>query len=180
MKNGAPKVRPIGGFARIDANKTNNADAHLPPNLQRLPQLPAAAVVDAASVTVAAARGLEARGSLSYAKNTRAHPTLTGGHSCVVTGSETRDLGGFDRVRRWLQRCVPPRSPPGVHSSRGRGRNGRKGDDRGGRQPRWPRQVRRQTSASALIFMFASILANPPLGRTLGAPIFYYGGLILK
>ena len=49
--------------------------------------------------------------------------------------SESRDWGGFDRVRRCRQMGLPPYAPPGVRHVRRRGRDGRRGDDRGSGQP---------------------------------------------
>jgi len=50
------------------------------------------------------------------------------------------------------------------------GRDARRGDDRGGRQPQMPRQAGRQVSASACFYTSETIIANPPFGRTNGCP----------
>jgi len=70
---------------------------------------------------------------------------------------ESRDWGGFDRVRRCHQMGLPPRAPPGDRYSRRRGRDGRRGDDRGGGQPQRPRQ------AVAAMFFRSDRLSRTPL-----------------
>jgi len=78
----------------------------------------------------------------SYEARTRARdphwrPLMRGdGHL-----GESRDWGGFVRVRRCRQMDLPPRAPPGVRYSRRCGRDGRRGDARGGGKPYRPRQA---------------------------------------
>jgi len=78
---------------------------------------------------------------------------------------ESRDWGGCDRVRRCRQMGLLPHAPPEVRYLRRRGRDGRRGDHRGGGQShgcgrRWQH-----------VFTFESIITNPPFGRTNGCPI---------
>ena len=147
--------------------------------MPRQPRLPAVAVVDAASVTVAASRCSEARRSLYSAKHTRAHPTITGGHSCAVTGicpaNRATYLASIEYAVVFRDVCRPERLlPPTLAQPRPQ-------------RMRRRRQRRQATAVAAagaaadervsIVFMFVTILANapPPLGRTLGAPFFTTG-----